>query len=92
MMLEHLKGARHHISAANETLRRARISATQRAKSEAHLGLVEMVARSKSDECPFCGDPRKTGTTKPHLTCGQPECKTAYHRHHKRDLRAKERR
>ncbi len=51
------------------------------------LGLKELVARSKPDECPFCGDPRAQGVTKPHLTCGDEVCKSAYQTYYGRDRR-----
>jgi hypothetical protein len=52
------------------------------------LGLRALVAAAKPGECPFCGEPRAKGRTKPHLTCGAPECRSAYHRYWKRDLRS----
>lgn len=52
------------------------------------MGLRELIARSKPTECPFCGEPRAAKRTKPHLTCGAPECATAYQRLWKRDMRA----
>lgn len=58
---------------------------SQRTGSE--LGLRELVARSTSTECPFCGEPHKQHRTKRHLTCGDPACKAAYQRLWKRDLR-----
>lgn len=51
------------------------------------LGLKEMVARSRPDECPFCGEPRAEATTKHHLTCGDEVCTTAYQRYYARDRR-----
>ena len=51
------------------------------------LGLRDLVAKAKPGECPFCGDPRAEGRTKPHLTCGDEICKTAYQRYWKRDQR-----
>ena len=51
------------------------------------IGLRDLVAASKSTECPFCGSPRKAHRTKRHLTCGDPACKAAYQRLWKRDLR-----
>lgn len=69
-------------------------------KANLHLpGLREMVATSKVGECPFCGEPakrrsmskwmvakrQKTGQSDYFLICGEPECRTAYHRCHNRD-------
>jgi uncharacterized Zn finger protein (UPF0148 family) len=54
------------------------------------MGLAELRARSRPDECPFCGYPKAQRAGKvgrPPLTCGEPECRTAYQRHYKRDER-----
>lgn len=56
----------------------------------AGMGLAELRARSAPGTCPFCGESRAKyrGRGRYPLTCGAPECRTAYHRCWRRDARA----
>lgn len=55
-------------------------------------GLDRMVQATPAGKCPFCLDPipgygiRIFGV-KPRVFCGDPVCRTAYHRTRKRDVR-----
>lgn len=64
------------------------------------LGLAELVARSRPDECPFCGEKRLLKSmehdavlkrysigskTDYQLTCGDEVCRQAYHTYYARD-------
>ncbi len=78
-----------------EALRRARISASLRQLQREHpspgLGLKELIATAKDDECPFCGDKRVLklrSSTLLQITCGDEVCRKAYHRYWRRDQRA----
>lgn len=56
---------------------------------EERLGLAEMVAKSHPSECVFCGEPRRSKTGKPDLTCGDEEiCRASYNTYWRRDQRA----
>ena len=50
-------------------------------------GLRQMKAAARPGMCPFCDQPLKPRHTKPHATCGAPECRTAWMRCWKRDQR-----
>lgn len=67
-----------------------------------HLpGLKEMLATAEPNCCPFCGEPckkrvqtafaiakrRQKGSGEYEMTCGEPECFTAYQRCYHRDYR-----
>ena len=56
-----------------------------RGEGQVSLGLAELVARSRPDECPFCGEPRAASPSKPNLTCGDEVCKRAYRIYYGRD-------
>lgn len=50
------------------------------------MGLKELIARSKPDECPFCGEPRGRGPSgRLRRDCGDEICVAAYHVYWKRD-------
>lgn len=61
------------------------------------LGLKELISRSKPDECPFCGEPKRPRSDNPdsarrretdfYITCGDEICKKAYHIFYGRDRR-----
>lgn len=52
------------------------------------IGLRALVAAAKPGECPFCGEPKAKRTApkgRHPMTCGEPECRAAYHRYYARD-------
>lgn len=65
------------------------------------LGLAELRRRSAPGECALCGEParpradndesRRKRATHTYVTCGAPECVTAYHRLYGRDRRRRAR-